>query len=116
MPSDPMLSDPASIGPKSPRPLGEPGRNLWHSLVCELETPDPGSLELLCSCCETMDSIATIRVELEQSAATATERKGLRHDLLAARAFIVKTLGKLRLAGDSRRGPGRPPMRVWPNA
>jgi hypothetical protein len=108
------LPDPASIGLDPPRPLAESGGSLWARLVYELEVPDPASLEQLALAAEAMDTAAAISAELA-TATTAAEKKGLRHDLLAARAFVAKTLRALRLGGEPMRGPGRPPLRCWPD-
>jgi hypothetical protein len=113
MPSKPTFSDFAPVGPQPPRPLGESGAAMWRRLVCELEVQEPPLLEQLCLACEAMDTVATISAELEKA---ETPQPALRRDLLANRAFIVKTLAKLPFVGTRRTGPGRPPMAVFPNA
>ena len=96
-----------------PRKLGPSGLALWR-LQEHYRITDSGGTEMLCQCCEASDTVAALQAEIDadghviRTKAGPKSHPGLR-DLLAARAFIVRTLARLGLDVEPICPLGRPP-------
>jgi hypothetical protein len=104
--------------PKPPTPpgkLGATGASLWKDITSAYEFGDRASYEALYQACAAADRAETCRKQIDADGEVIRGKTGLRdHPLLkheiAARAFVVRTLGRLGLDLEPvRSGPGRPP-------
>jgi hypothetical protein len=89
--------------------------SLWTDITAAYELNDRASSEALFQACCAADRAAACRVQIDQDGEVIKGKGGVRdHPLLkhelAARAFVVRTLGRLGLDLEPvRAGPGRPP-------
>jgi len=95
--------------------LGETGATLWRSIMAEYEISDSGGLTLLEQACCAADrakecsDIITVDGSMISTKHGPKDHPLLRHEL-AARSFVVRTIGRLGLDVEPvRSGPGRPP-------
>jgi hypothetical protein len=75
---------------------------------------DSGGTEMLCQLCEAADTAASLQAEIDADGHVIRTKAGPKshpalRDLLAARAFIVRTLARLGLDVEPIRPLGRPP-------
>jgi hypothetical protein len=98
-----------------PRPLGEHGMRLWRAVVAEYEISDVAGRELLCLAAQGLDRAEALAAEVAADGMTVRGRAGPKahpaiKEELAARSFVVRTLGRLGLNFEPlRAGPGHPP-------
>jgi hypothetical protein len=106
---------PDAIGIEPPFILGEPGRSLWDRVQAEYAVSDAGGVEMLAQACAGADLAAQLNEEIQRDGPTVRGRNGVRthpavKDVIAARAFVVRTLIKLGIAYEpTKPGVGRPP-------
>jgi hypothetical protein len=109
---------PIAPGVKPPTPpskLGAAGMSLWKDIVVAYEFNDRASYEALYQVCAAADRAQACRVQIDTDGEIIRTKSGVKdHPLLkheiAARAFVVRTLGRLGLDLEPvRSGPGRPP-------
>ena len=98
-----------------PTTLGETGATLWRSIMAEYEIADSGGLVLLEQACSAADRARECSEIIAADGPMVSTKYGpkdhplLRHEL-AARSFVVRTIGRLGLDVEPvRSGPGRPP-------
>jgi len=113
-----VLSNPALSGSNPPRPLGEPGLNLWTRITDGYDVSDAGGRELLLLACEATDRAVALRAIIDAEGVIVRTRTGpkdhplLRHEL-ANRALVSKLLVRLGLDMEASpvppSGVGRPP-------
>jgi hypothetical protein len=114
-----ILSNPAFSGFNPPRPLGEPGLNLWTRITGGYDISDAGGRELLLLACEATDRAVALRAIIDAEGMIVRTRTGLkdhpllRHEL-ANRALVSKLLVRLGLDMEAsptppHTTPGRPP-------
>jgi phage terminase small subunit len=105
---------PANAGQPPPMHLGEVGANLWRDVVAAYEFSDRASYETLAQACAAADRAARCAEQIDKDGEMIRTKTGLRdHPLikheLAARAFVVRTLGRLGLDLEPVRSTmGRP--------
>jgi hypothetical protein len=102
----------ANVAPP-PRKLGPSGLPLWRSVQEHYRITDSGGTEMLCQLCEAADTAASLQAEIDADGHVIRTKAGPRshpglRDLLAARAFIVRTLARLGLDVEPIRAIGRP--------
>jgi hypothetical protein len=102
----------ATITPP-PRNLGPSGLALWRNVQQHYHIYDAGGVEMLCQCCESSDTIAALQSAIDEDGSVIRTARGPKahpalRDLLAARAFIVRTLARLGLDVEPIRPRGRP--------
>jgi hypothetical protein len=102
-------------GHQPPDRLGEVGAQLWREVTRDYEFDDPGSFETLFQACAAADRAEELRQAIDRDGPVLRTKTGLRdhpalkHEI-AARSFLVRTLGRLGLDLEPvRAGPGRPP-------
>jgi hypothetical protein len=106
---------PHAIDDQPPRPLGEHGMRLWRSILAEYQIDDVAGRELLCLAAQGLDRAEALAAEVAADGMTVRGRTGVRahpaiKEELAARAFVVRTLGRLGLNFEPlRAAPGHPP-------
>ena len=106
--------EPSAIVAPPPRELGQSGLVLWRNIQQHYRIDDAGGTEMLLQLCEASDTAAQLQAEIDadghviRTKAGPKSHPGLR-DLLAARAFIVRTLARLGLDVEPIRPIGRPP-------
>jgi hypothetical protein len=112
-----MASQKLTAGPTSdpPTALGETGTVLWRSIMAEYRIEDSGGLAMLEQACCAADRAKECSDIISADGSLISTKHGpkdhplLRHEL-AARSFIVRTIGRLGLDVEPvRSGPGRPP-------
>ena len=113
-----VLPNPAFPGSNPPRPLGEPGLNLWTRITGGYDISDAGGRELLLLACEATDRAVALRAIIDAEGMIVRTRTGLkghpllRHEL-ANRALVSKLLVRLGLDMEASPTPprevGRPP-------
>jgi hypothetical protein len=102
-----------ATGPQPPRPLDKYGRSLWSRVLSEYEITDASGVEYLTQACEGLDLIGELREQIARDGAVVLVRgvpkahPALR-DLLAAKAFVTRTLGRLNLDTEAIKPIGRP--------
>jgi hypothetical protein len=104
--------------PKPPTPPGKlaaPGMSLWRDITAAYQFEDRASYQALYEACSAADRAEKCRVQIDADGECIRTKAGprdhplLKHEL-AARAFVVRTLGRLGLDLEPvRPGPGRPP-------
>ncbi len=89
---------------------------MWDRFSRSYNFSDDAGAEMLCTICEARDTIAHLEAEIERDGAVIRTRgcgvkaHPAQRDLLANRAFIIRTIDRLGLNSESvRPGPGRPP-------
>jgi hypothetical protein len=103
-----------------PSSLGQPGANLWQSILTDYDIADSGGLALLEQACVALDRAERLRAEIDRdgeivraSNGLPREHPGLKAEL-ASRSFVVRTLQRLGLNLEAvRPGPGRPSGAAW---
>ena len=109
---------PAPTGAKPSRKLGEHGASLWQSVMSEYQIVDSGGLEMLTAACQQLDRAESLREQIDEDGeiirtkSGMREHPGLKHEL-AARSFVVRTLGRLGLDIEAVKPVGRPPAKAW---
>jgi hypothetical protein len=109
-----LVTASSGTGPQPPRSLGQPGRNLWNSVMAEYDIQDSGGLELLAQACAGLDRAEALRTEIDRDGEVIRSRGVIRShpaikDELAARAFVVRALARLGLNFEPvRPSVGRP--------
>jgi Phage terminase, small subunit len=97
-----------------PRPLGEHGIALWRAILAETVIDDIASREMLCQACSALDRAEQCAAEVERDGPVLRTKTGIIRENpalrpeLAARSFVVRTLGKLGLSYEAVRPIGRP--------
>jgi hypothetical protein len=108
-------SGPAAKVPTPPAKLGASGMSLWRDITAAYQFEDRASYQALYEACAAADRAESCRKQIDADGEVIRTKMGLKdHPLLkhelAARAFIVRTLGRLGLDLEPvRPGPGRPP-------
>jgi hypothetical protein len=105
---------PSTTGIEPPYALGQHGRSLWDRVQSEYDVTDAGGIEMLAQACAGADIATKLQEEIERDGAVIRVRGSVRahpavKDLIATRAFIVRTLIKLGLNFEpTRSSAGRP--------
>jgi hypothetical protein len=110
----------ALVGPheaddEPPRALGLHGSRLWRTVLAEYQIDDVAGRELLCLAAQGLDRAEALAAEVAADGMTVRGRTGPRahpaiKEELAARAFVMRALGRLGLNFEPiRAAPGRPP-------
>jgi hypothetical protein len=101
--------------PTPPQKLGASGMSLWRDVTMAYEFNDRASYQALYEACAASDRAEACRKQIDADGELVRTKSGfsdhplLKHEL-AARAFVVRTLGRLGLDLEPvRPGPGRPP-------
>src|SRR5262245_49270723 len=87
----------------APRKLGPHGNALWIAIQRHYAVDDAGGIELLLQCCEASDLAGRLQAEIDRDGPVLRQRSGVVRDhpglkhLLAAKAFICRTLARLGL-------------------
>ena len=109
------LVGPDATGIKPPRPLGQHGMALWHSVMKQYSICDVGGVELLAQAAQALDRAEAIAARIAHDGEVIYGRTGPRahpavKDELACRAFVVRTLQRLGLniEQEQARPVGRP--------
>jgi hypothetical protein len=98
-----------------PRKLGASGLALWRNVQQHYRINDAGGVEILLQACEASDTAAELQAGIDVDGPVLRTKQGPKphpalRDLLAARAFIVRTLQRLGLDVEPLRPQGgRPP-------
>jgi hypothetical protein len=109
---------PMATAGEPPRKLGDHGRNLWDRIMSEYGITDSGGIEMLAQACAGLDRAEALRAQIDADGEVIRSRGAVREHPaikleLAARAFVVRTLGRLGLNFEPLRTVGRPPPRGW---
>jgi hypothetical protein len=93
--------------------LGPHGLALWDGIMSEYEINDAPGIQLLLQAAHAADRADTLREQINRDGAVLRRGASIRaHPLLAhelaARSFVVRTLGKLGLNFEPVRSVGRP--------
>ena len=107
------LVGPGSTAPPPPRTLGPPGLALWNRVQAEYRILDCGGIELLCLACQALDRAESLSAAIAADGEAVRTRTGIRahpalRDELANRALVARLLGKLGIASEPIKPPGRP--------
>ncbi len=108
------LVGPEVTGLQPPFALGKFGRSLWDRIQAEYDVSDAAGVEMLAQACAGADLAERLNEEVERDAAVVRSRGAVRthpavKNMIAARAFVVRTLVKLGLNFEPVRvSPGRP--------
>jgi hypothetical protein len=103
-----------ATGLQPPITLGQHGRSLWDRIQAEYAVDDSAGIEMLAQACAGADLAEQLQGQVERDGAVIYVRGTPRahpavKDLLAARAFVVRTLTKLGLNFEPvRASAGRP--------
>jgi hypothetical protein len=100
-----------------PRTLGEHGMSLWRSVHAEYGIEDAGGIEMLLLACQSLDRAEELAEHINADGVVIRSKAGLKENPLikhelAARSFVVRTLGRLGLDVEAIKPTGRPPG-VW---
>src|SRR5215207_7167708 len=92
------IPDPA----RPPRHLGEHGSKLWASVHAEYGIEDAGGIEMLLLACQSLDRAEELAENIKADGVVIRSKAGLKENPLikhelAARSFVVRTLGRLGL-------------------
>ena len=105
--------DPTAAEPS--RPLGQAGRTMWDYFTRAYDFNDVAGSEIMCTICEARDTISRLEAEIATDGDVIRTRGGhvkahpAQRDLLANRAFIIRTLDRLGLNSEAvRQASGRP--------
>ncbi len=85
-----------------PASLGKAGANLWRAIMAEYDIRDSGGRAMLQEICEAADRIKQFAAIIKRDGPVVHTKQGpkdhplLRHEM-AARSFIVRSLGRLGL-------------------
>jgi hypothetical protein len=90
---------------------------LWTRVQVEYHILDCGGVELLCLACQALDRAESLSEAIAEDGQTIRTRSGIRahpalRDELANRALCARLLGKLGIASEPIKPPGRPEH--WP--
>jgi hypothetical protein len=96
-----------------PATLGQPGTNLWRSIMSEYALRDSGGLTMLEQACIGIDRAAEAADTVAREGITIKTPSGLKEHPAAKtelmyRSFVVRTLAKLGLDVEPVRAKGRP--------
>jgi hypothetical protein len=114
-----IASQPGAKVPTPPGKLAVTGMSLWKDITAAYQFEDRASYEALFQACCAADRAEACRKQIDEDGECIRSGKIIRdHPLLkheiAARAFVVRTLGRLGLDLEPvRPGPGRPPGPQW---
>jgi hypothetical protein len=107
------LIGPGSTAPPPPRTLDPPGLALWNRVQAEYRITDSGGAEILCLAAQALDRAESLSEAIAEDGQTIRTRTGVRahpalRDELANRALCARLLGKLGIATEPIKSPGRP--------
>jgi hypothetical protein len=107
------LVGPGSTAPPPPRTLGAPGLALWSRVQAEYHILDSGGAEILCLAAQALDRAESLSAVIAEDGQTIRTRTGVRahpalRDEIANRALVARLLGKLGIASEPIKSPGRP--------
>jgi hypothetical protein len=107
------LVGPGSTAPAPPRPLGAAGSALWQRVQTEYLVRDAGGIGLLCLAAQSLDRAESLSAAIAEDGQTIRTRTGVRahpalRDEIANRALVARLLGKLGIASEPVKSPGRP--------
>jgi hypothetical protein len=114
MPKPPLtLIGPGATAPPPPRTLAPPGLGLWNRIQAEYAIRDSGGVEILCLAAQALDRAESLSAAIAEDGQTIRTRTGVRshpalRDELANRALVARLLGKLGIALEPVKSPGRP--------
>jgi hypothetical protein len=114
-----IVTPPTSTPIAPPCKLGEVGQALWGRITTEFQVDDAGGQELLAQACLAADRAEALAAIIDRDGEMIDTKIGPKeHPCLksemAARSFVVRTLGRLGLNFEAvRLGPGRPPHPGW---
>jgi hypothetical protein len=100
-----------------PANLNKTGRDLWQSVMSEYDIRDSGGQQMLLQICEAADRVQEFATIIARDGMVVCTKSGpkdhplLRHEL-AARSFIVRSLGRLGLDVEPVKAIGRPPSGI----
>src|SRR6516165_10713092 len=102
------LFEPGAAAAEPPASLGVDGRAFWTRLLAASYFADLSGQEFLAQMASTMDTIALLQDEIDRNGAVLRTRDGYKanpatKDLLAARAFLVRTMLRLGLSYEAVR-------------
>jgi hypothetical protein len=107
------LVGPGTTVPAPPRTLGPPGLALWNRVQAEYRITDSGGTEILCLAAQALDRAESLSEAIAEDGQTIRTRAGVRahpalRDEIANRALVARLLGKLGIASEPIKSPGRP--------
>ena len=107
------LVPPGVTSPAPPRKLGPPGMALWSRVQAEYGIADVGGVETLTQICQALDDVESLTEAVERDGRTIRTRTGVKahpalRDILAGRAFIVRSIAKLGISLEPIKPVGRP--------
>ena len=107
------IISPGKTAPAPPRSLAPPGLALWNRVQAEYRITDSGGVELLCLACQALDRAESLSAAITAEGETVRTRTGIRahpalRDEIANRALVARLLGKLGIASEPVKSPGRP--------
>jgi hypothetical protein len=96
-----------------PTTLKDTGAKLWKTVMSEYAIQDSGGLEILRQLCQAADRAAECADAIARDGAVVRTKTGPKeHPLLkielAARSFVVRSLGRLNLDVEPLKAVGRP--------
>jgi hypothetical protein len=99
---------------KPSRPLKSAGTDLWNKVNDEYRIEDSAGTEMLLQACQALDLAEQCAAEIKKHGVLIRTKTGFRDNPvckieLSARAFVVRTLGRLGLDAEPLRAIGRPP-------
>jgi hypothetical protein len=99
--------------PVPPRTLGPHGLSLWTRVQREYLVRDAGGIEVLCLAAQALDRAESLSAAIAEDGETVRTRTGVRahpglRDEIANRALVARLLGKLGIATEPIKSPGRP--------
>jgi hypothetical protein len=100
---------PPTTGAQPPRKLNKYGARLWQKMQRHIE--DDGDAEMLAQACAAADLAEELAAQIDRDGTLIKTRAGLRthpnvREMIAARALVVRILG--RITGKGSSSPGRP--------
>ena len=107
------LVGPGTTAPAPPRKLGTAGSALWQRVQTEYAIRDAGGVEVLCLAAQALDRAESLSEAIAEEGQTIRTRTGVRahpalRDEIANRALVARLLGKLGIASEPVKSPGRP--------
>jgi hypothetical protein len=104
----------AATTPPPPRKLAPPGLALWNRVQGEYRITDSGGVELLCLAAQALDRAESLSAAIAEDGQIIRGRTGIKahpamRDEIANRALCARLLGKLGIASEPVKSPGRPP-------
>jgi hypothetical protein len=86
---------------------------LWQRVQTEYLIRDAGGIEVLCLAAQALDRAESLSAAIAEDGQTIRTRNGIRahpalRDEIANRALVARLLGKLGIATEPIKSPGRP--------